>query len=257
MHKPKARCFTSEHYPPKNKTLMRQDTKKTPLLGPYPLKNTQTTTIPHKGTQKQGHLDYIPQNSPFFIKTHGKNTQKQQKLDNVRIFTPGPRYFIISRPFFHRRKPNLVHIKILQSTKVFHHPATFYYTLQNCFTTPFWQRLVNNVWFFTQPQPRTHQLISTTLCKHRHQSQLLRPVPTAHCIRTHSEPRLWQATHYRQHPNIAFSPPFKELVFIDPEQPSCIQTQAADLKRFKICDCRINTGLCPLFSSSFEMFLSH
>ena len=45
-----------------------------------------------------------------------------------------------------------------------------------------------------------------------------------------SELRLWQATHYRQHPNIGFSPPFKGPIFIDPEQPPCKQNTAADPK---------------------------
>ena len=42
-----------------------------------------------------------------------------------------------------------------------------------------------------------------------------------------SELRLWQATHYRQHPNIGFSPPLKELIFIDPDSRIANENTAA------------------------------
>ena len=63
-----------------------------------------------------------------------------------------------------------------------------------------------------------------TFSKHRTlvlATQTSPPLPVA------SDQRLWQATHYRQHPNIGFSPLLKELVFIDPDSRIANENTAA------------------------------
>ena len=115
-------------------------------------------------------------------------------MDNVRIFTPGLHTF-------HHFKHKTQETQALTSSRQCHQEI---YTLQKYFTTP-------GTFFATFSKHRTLVLATQTSP----------PLPVA------SDQRLWQATHYRQHPNIGFSPLLKELVFIDPDSRIANENTAA------------------------------
>ena len=188
MHTPKARCFTLEHYPPKIWPWWNKVPRNTLIL--------PTTFGTHPFPPKL--MANIPRSNSIWT------TSEYSPLDYTLFFISSTRH--------KKRKPALVHANVTKK-------STLYRSILPP-QAPFSQRLVNKDTLLHPLQARPISWLFTTLTLVL-ATQTSPPLPVA------SDQRLWQATHYRQHPNIGSSPLLKELIFIDPDSRIANENTAA------------------------------
>ena len=127
MHTPKARCFTLEHYPPKNMTLTG------------------------RGTKKHCHFSYNLWNSPLFSSKLMANAPRSNSIWTTSEYSPlDYTLFFISSTRHKKRKPVLVHANVTKK-------STFYRIVLPPQATSS-QRLVNKEHSSSPTTGQTYQL---------------------------------------------------------------------------------------------------